>query len=70
MERIQAAIQKAKEQRGEAVPQTGMGSGMGAGMAPGTVRAARGRAPVAQRQGRAGRPGLGRARGLRSRCRS
>ena len=36
MERIQAAIQKAKEQRGEAVPQTGMGSGMGSGMGMGS----------------------------------
>ncbi|MBB5224413.1 Mrp family chromosome partitioning ATPase [Amaricoccus macauensis] len=40
MERIQAAIQKAKEQRGEAVPGAGMGAGVGGGLTRGTVRPA------------------------------
>jgi len=41
MERIQAAIQKAKEQRGEAMPQTGLASGLASGAAPGPLAAAR-----------------------------
>ena len=56
MERIQAAIQKAKEQRGDV-----------ARAAPGGRRRSAAARPAARR-GRRRRPGLGRARGLRARA--